>query len=870
MSAKKYKLKNGLSVLTIENHKSPVVSVQMWVKTGSADEAKGQEGISHFIEHLVFKGTKKYGVGDIASSVEAAGGELNAYTSFDQTVFHVTISKHYVDTAMDVIGEMMGFPKFDPIEVDNEREVVLEEIKRGNDSPHRAASQTLFKTAYQSHPYGIPVIGYDKVIKTVSGKKIDQYFKSRYVPTNMQLVIVGDFESKEMKTKIEKQFGRFENYKLKKIARKKEAAQKQVRVQVKQAKFEECIMHLAWPIPGAAHKDIPALDMLAMILGQGDSSRLVKRLRMDSSLVNSVGTGSFTPKDQGLFSLSATLNQDRLVEVLENITVEIELALTTLPSPDEIKRSIVSLESEEFYALETVDGIARKAGGLENLMGDYNYFQKYLKQIHAIIPEDLVKIARKYLVPNKVTVSCLVKDSEKEIAKTFKDWAKAYKKIFDKSIKVKIPKAQKFQKSKMKMKPVDADGGPLKIEKVKLKSGMSIVFRTNQSTPILNVRAGALGGLRAEDEKHLGGSDLLSRVWTSGTKDLSELEIQNKIENMAGGISAFSGRNSVGLNMQTLSPFEDEAIELFAEVLVAPVMNDQAIEREKHMMQEALRSRDDNPAQIASLQFMQSVFAGHPYANDMMGSKESIANLDKKYLEDHMKKMLNLENMMVVVTGDANKAKWISALEKASKKIGHGQNLKQKFVHKAPVAEVRRFKHMNKEQTHILLGYKGLTINDPKRHALQVMQSVLAGQGGRLFLELRDKESLAYTVSPMHMDGLDTGYFGAYIGCSPEKAKKAISMLKAEFAKLVDKKIGDEELARAKKYLIGRYDIDLQRNSAIGSSILFNELYGIDCAETFKFADHINSVTANEIQDVASQIFKQKDVISAVGASEPW
>jgi len=869
MSAKKFKLKNGLSVLLIENHKSPVVSVQMWVKTGSADESRGQEGISHFIEHLVFKGTNKYGVGEIASSVEAAGGELNAYTSFDQTVFHVTISKHFVDIATDVISEMMGFPKFDPKEVDNEREVVIEEIKRGNDSPHRQASQTLFKTAYKSHPYGIPVIGYDKVIKSVSGKKIDQYFKSRYVPTNMHLVIVGDFDTKEMKAKIEKQFGIFENYKLKKISRKKEKAQAQARIMVKRADFEESILHLAWPIPGAAHKDVPVLDMLAMILGQGDSSRLVKRLRMDSAIVNSIGAGSFTPKDQGLFSISVTLNQDKLKDALENIMIEIERALSQLPSAEEIKKAIVNLESEQFYSLETVDGIARTAGSLENLMGDYKYFQKYLKQVYAITPELLIKTARKYLLPSRINVSCLVKDSEKEIERIFKSWVKSYKKTYEKSVKLKTPKSEKFKKPPMKLPPVGLSTN-LKIEKIKLSSGVTLIFRTNKSTPILNARAAALGGLRAEDQEHLGSSDLLSRVWTSGTKSLSELEIQNKIENMAGGISAFSGRNSVGLNMQTLSPFESEAIELFSEVLVAPVLNSQSIEREKHMMQEALRSRDDNPAQVASLLFLQALFAGHPYANDMMGTQESIARLDKNYLERHLKTMLNLDNMMIVVTGDANKAKWISALEKASQQLSHGSHLKTHFEHQATGVEVRKFKLMNKEQTHILLGYKGLTIDDPRRHALQVMQSILAGQGGRLFLELRDKESLAYTVSPMHMDGIDTGYFGAYIGCSPEKGKKAISMLEVEFEKLVDKKIADDELARAKKYLIGRHDIDLQRNSTIGSSLLFNELYGIDCSETFKFADRINQVSPQDVQEIAAEIFKQKAVISAVGSVEPW
>src|SRR4029078_6893869 len=177
---KKFQLKNGLKVLLVESHKSPVLSIQMWVKTGSADEKKGEEGISHFIEHLVFKGTRKFKVGEIASSVEAAGGELNAYTSFDQTVFYVTISKEFENVGLEVISEMMGFPSFDEKEINNEREVVIEEIKRSNDSPHRQASRLLFSTMYKKHPYGIPVIGYAENISSVSRDTLVNYYHGRY------------------------------------------------------------------------------------------------------------------------------------------------------------------------------------------------------------------------------------------------------------------------------------------------------------------------------------------------------------------------------------------------------------------------------------------------------------------------------------------------------------------------------------------------------------------------------------------------------------------------------------------------------------------------------------------------------------------
>lgn len=169
---KKVQLKNGLTVLFVESKKSPVVSVQMWVKTGSADERRGEEGISHFIEHLLFKGTRRFGVGEIAATVEGSGGELNAYTSFDQTVFYITISKQFTDIALDAILEMMGFPLFDGEEINNEREVVIEEIKRGHDNPHRRASQWLFSTSFKSIPMEFRLLAMRRSFARYLGRRL--------------------------------------------------------------------------------------------------------------------------------------------------------------------------------------------------------------------------------------------------------------------------------------------------------------------------------------------------------------------------------------------------------------------------------------------------------------------------------------------------------------------------------------------------------------------------------------------------------------------------------------------------------------------------------------------------------------------------
>lgn len=867
---KRLKLKNGLSVLLIENHKSPVVSVQMWVKTGSADERKGEEGISHFIEHLVFKGTEKYHVGEIASTVEASGGELNAYTSFDQTVFYVNISKEFSDVALDVISEMMGFPKFDSDEIDNEREVVLEEIKRSNDSPGRQASRLLFSSVYKNHPYGIPVIGYDRIIKKVTRKTLVDYYTSRYVPSNMHLVVAGDFDTKQMSKKIDESFGRIKSFKLRKVSRKKEPPQKQSRIKVAAAPFEEAQFHLSWRIPGASHKDIAALDVLALILGQGESSRLAQKLRMEQPLTNSIGAGTFTPKETGIFTVSGSLNPDQMVPAFEAMKTELERMLSEPPTVDELKKAITNFESEEFYAMETIEGVARKAGSLENLMGDYAYFQKFLKQIYSLKPEDILKAARKYLTPETLTLVAMVPRNEKATEKQLKKWISDYKKGFASAKRTRTPAPRKFALKKVKLALGSGTGSASAIEKHVLKSGARVIFRPSHATPVFSAKAAFLGGMRIEDKSHAGLTELLSRVWTSGTKELSEAEIQRKIENLAGGIGAFGGRNSAGLSLQSICPFEEEALGLFADILTEPVMSDSAIDREKILMLEYLRSRDDNPAQLASQAFLQTMFAGHPYERDLYGSADSVKGLSKGLIGSHLSKMAQAKNLLIVVSGGINQKKWLERLEEATSHLPTGKPLNSNFAHQGPKEDTRTYKKLEREQTHIIIGYKGLTLNDPRRYTLQIIQSILAGQGGRLFIELRDKASLAYSVSPMRMEGIDTGYFGAYIGCSPNKGEKAIAMLREEFRKLMETPVGPAELDRAKRYLIGRHDIDLQRNSAISSSILFNELYDIQSEEVFRYAEYLKDISAEDVRKLANDIFNQKFVLTAVGPNQPW
>jgi zinc protease len=862
----KTQLKNGLKVLLLQSHKSPVVSIQMWVRTGSADELKGEEGISHFIEHLVFKGTRKFKVGEIASMIEGSGGELNAYTSFDQTVFYVTISKQFINTGLLAISEMMGFPKFDPVEIDNEREVVIEEIKRGMDSLGRRASQLLFSTAFQKHPYGIPVIGYDKNIRKVSPKKLTDYYHARYVPKNMFLVVAGDFDNADMKQKVVEFFGEFKDYKVKRIKRAKEPIQKKSRIAVEKANFEQSVGYIAWKVPGLKHQDTPALDVLSMILGQGDSSRLVKKLRIEKPIVNSVGASVFAPEDQGIFTISMGYQKERLSEALGEIRI-ILLDLFSKPfDAEEIEGAVLNLETEKFYSVETVDGLARSAGSQEFSAQDLTFQDKYLRKIRKVRATDLVRVAKKYLKVETISAAFISNDDPKKVKKCIQQWVSQY----GKDLKVRKPKPVKSPSPKLR-KIISVLGTQKSdIESLLLPSGVKVLFYPSKETHLVSVKAAFLGGLRDERDDQGGLTEMLARAWMGGTNLWTEEQINEKIDSLAASLSPIAGRNSIGLGADFISSFEDEVAPLFLNILSNPVFPDEVVDREKTVLLEEIKSKNDNPSTVAGREFMAKIFQGHPYSRDMMGDVSSIGALNSQAIKRHWAQISQRKNLTLVVSGNFNRSKWIDWIEKGTKALGSAQTQKKVFVASQVESETRSFKESIKEQSHVMYGFQGLTITDPERYALQVMQSILAGQGGRLFLELRDKNSLAYSVSPMRMEGIETGYFGAYIGCSPEKVQKAISMMKEQFDLLVTTKVESEELLRAQRYLIGRHDIDLQRTSAVASSILYDEIYGNDAKESLKVAKKYFAVTADQIQKLAKRIFDQNPVLVVVGPQNPW
>lgn len=838
----------------------------MWVRTGSADEIEGEEGISHFIEHLVFKGTKSFDVGEVAATVEASGGQINAYTSFDQTVFYVTLSKQFEDTGLKVISEMMGVPTFDPDEIDKEREVVVEEIKRGQDSVQRQASRLLFSTLYKGHPYEKPVIGYEENVRSFSPEKIQAYFSGRYNAKNMFLLIVGDFEEKNMKKKVEEHFGRLAVTPLRDSERPKWSPRKGSHIVVKEGKFKETLAYVTWPIPRANHRDIPALEVLAMILGQGESSRMYKYLRLKKASVLGAGAGLFSAKDSGFLALTASLKGDQQEEFFKDLGECLEEFLQNPPTLEELEKAKTNFFSEQFYSMETVDGLARKYGHFEDLFRDPDYLEEMLKVIQGLTAADLNEVFRKYLGPDHMTVVCLTEEGlQDEVRASSRAFLNAFKESFEKERPVEetSKKKGKFRSFRMPVGQGKAKGDlPFEVERI--KGGATLIYRPSFDTPVVSLRMGHLGGARFETDGNFGATELLSRVWVSGSEKYSENQINEKMESLASSLSAFGGRHTVGVSLITLTSFLEDSLDVAMDVLKHPSFPSMPVERELRSMRDQLALRPDHPAQYCMLQFMQELFGDHPYGRDPFGGEEALKKLNADSVRSIWKKSMGREGLVISCSGAIEKERLLDLLDQS---LGEWSGEPHPF-HRVEFDGLKKDKEISKdfgkEQTHIVLGYPGLDLKDEDRYALNIIQAILAGQGGRLFIELRDKASLAYSVSPIRMEALETGYFGAYIGCTPSKRNRAIEMMRVEFHKISSEKVGEKELDRAKRYLMGRHDIDLQKNSSISSSLLFDQIYGTDPNETFEFSKHIEGISSDQVLRVAQKIFSQHSVLSIV------
>ena len=834
----KFTLKNGLTVVIRENHSSPVVAVQVWVKAGSTTEPEERAGMSHILEHMAFKGTKKRGPGQIAREVEALGGEINAYTSFDQTVYHITISGRYLENALDILADTLGNSVFDAEELAREKEVVLEELRMNEDNPGRVNGKAMFREAFRVHPYGRPVIGYDNTIRKTTRDDLVAYFSRYYTPGNMVLVIAGDVDPETARPLIEKAFLPLKTHESLPDRAFAEPPQKETRVAVEERDAKRAYLDIGFHGPSMRDEDVFSWDLLADILGSGQTSRLYREVKDARGLVDSVSAYAYTPKDEGVLIVSATGAADKAKEALREILRQTFLLAAVPPQGQEIGRAKTSIESDFVYSLESVGSLAQHVGFFETTLGDGAFERKYLQKIRGVTAGDILAVARKYLRPENLTVAAVVPRGDAGL-------------ITPDEVRQLAQEAYREA-----MKPAEDAGQRESVVKKVLENGIRVIIREDRTVPVVSVEAGFQGGLRGEEKGYGGISTLTAEMLTKGTRERTAIEISEAVENMAADLSGFSGRNSFGLRARMMSKDFSAGFRLFVESLRWPSFPAEELEKKRREVLGRLKLQKDDMVRSVILLFLATHYGEHPYARNPLGTEESIGRISREDLERYYRRWADPRNMVIAISGDIGAEEAFAAVREAFGDFPR----REEFVPigPMPVPEekgIRRGEEPGeKEQAHFVIGYTGARVTDPDRYALDVLGSALAGMGGRLFTNLRDKKSLAYAVTSFSSEQVDPGFFAIYMGTSAEKLDGAISDTLKEIEEVRAHGVTVEEFDRAKKWMIGTYEIGLQSNSAYADKMMNNELFGSGYEETFREPEKIEAVTLEEVNRVARKV----------------
>lgn len=839
---KQFTLPNGLEVIVKEDRARKVASIQLWVMVGSADEEKSEIGISHLIEHMAFKGTERRGVGVIAAEVEALGGDTNAYTSWDETVFHVTVPSSAVAQGIDIVTDAVLRPVIDPGELEKEKQVVIEEILEGDERPERKASKLLFDTAYKASPYRYPVIGFKDVVAGFTRDNVVDFRKKWYVPENMFLVVVGDVDAQAVKGEVERLTADLKPRGFFRPPRAVEPIQKEIRsAMLKDANARETRIHVAFHIPSMQGNDVNALDLAADILGSRDSSRLVRVLKKEKGLVNSISAYAVTPKEPGLMVVSATLDAKNLEATVRGIMEEISALGKQPPSGEELRRARVHIESQQVYAWETVQGTARSIGSYRADLGDPYYAEKYLRLNEAVTGEQVSEVVQRYLAPPNVTISLLVPEGDAQGVKT------------ESLVSVIKSFAERTG---------DASAGPLAKEKVltgTLPNGIRVVLQRDAANPVVAFRIAHLGGKRFENKTNEGIINFISQMLNKGTTTLSEVEIARKIEDMGGRISGFSGYDSFGISASFFSRYLDEGLKLLADLDLNPAFPKEQMDRERNLIINRIKTEPDRPVGFTINNLNATVFPRHPYGFVKEGTIETVSGFTADDLMQTYRRFAVPSNTVITGVGDMNTEKVMGRLTEIFGKTPAKPLDAPDIPAEEGLKDVReKIVRIPRAKAHVAIGFIGTTLADADRYPLEVLNNILAGQGGRLFVQLRDKESLAYSVTSFVRPGLDRGIFAFYIGCDVAKADQATKSLFREIKTVRESLVSDEELKRSITNLTGNHLIALQTTWARAENSALNTVYGLGYDFDVEYLKKIAEVKAEDVKRVASKYLDPK------------
>jgi len=728
-------LRNGLTGLIREIHTSRVVSCQVLVKAGSINEDEYfYGGLSHYLEHIVSGGTTStLTENEIKGILRSLGGASNAYTSYDRTVYYINTTADHYKRALQLLIAYVTDCQLAENEYRREKPVIQQEFKLGENSVSRQLWYLFMKSAYQRHPIRHPVIGYEDVFVTITREQLMEYYRRQYAPQNMVVTIVGDVEPFEALQELIKLVKDFKRVSQKPSVIPEEPSQVGPRWAEREFPPAQLArMHVGFPSVSLEDPDLYPLDVLAIILGSGRTSRLYIAVKDQKELVLSIDASNWTPHyARGIFIISMALKYENVDEALEAVFGQIEGIQSTPISQSELEKAKKQVIADHIFAKQAADDIASSLASSYAATGDPYFDDLYVENIQRVTSEDVRRVTRQYLRRDRITVAVL-----------------------------KPPQPKKAELGTI---PSRCSSG---IEKRVLSNGMALLLRENPALPIVTLQLFGKGGQRYEPADQPGISLFTMGLLTKGTKTRSKYQIAKEIEEIGGNIDSSSGRNTYYMSVSVLKEDFEKGVEILSDVMINPSFPEEEIEKQREDTLLAIQRIDESWEREVTRLFRRNFFVQHPYRNDLVGTEESVRRFTRKDIGDFYRRLVMPNNMVLAVFGDIDIDRVTQSVERRFGHLKKGNlilpNLKEETSNLVQDGKVEKVN--DKSSAAIFIGFNGMTLSDADRPVLDVIDAILSGIGypsGWLHEALRGgDQSLVYYVHAYPSYGIDGGYFG--------------------------------------------------------------------------------------------------------------
>ncbi len=865
-------LDNGLTVLTKEVHTAPVVSVQVWYKVGSRNETKGENGISHQLEHLMFKGTTDRPV-QFGRLFSALGSQFNAFTSYDETAYFGTVQQDKLVALLTLEGDRMENALVGSEQLKSEKKVVISELQGYENSPSYRLSRAVMRAAFPSRAYGLPVGGTKADVEQFTVEQVRNYYQTYYSPENATLVITGDFATEPVLKVVKEIYGKLPK-------RPKTAATRRTATVAATSEAQKtpivlkqpgsaALLQAVYPLPDIKDPDVPAIDVMDAILTGGRSSRLYQAL-VESGLASSVDGGAAELIEPGWYEINATAapgqELTKIDQVLQQSLTQLQQQLV---SAEELNRAKTQLQASFVLGNQDITSQASQLGYNQTVTGDYRFIERYLAAIAKVTPEEVQRVAKTYLDSAKQTIGFF--EPTQPDGKPGTSNAGSGRTVENFSPGKPVDPAELAKYLPPTTSATDSTKQPLP-EQFTLANGLQVLLLSDHSVPTINLSGQVDAGSEFDGNQKAGLASLTATNLINGTQTKNALELAKTLEDQGSSLDFSASREGVNISGNGLSANLPTLVQTLADVLQNATFPKEQLELSRQRSLTSLQAYLDDPSGLGRQVFQQAIYPQkHPFHS--FPTVESLKSITRDNLLGFYKEHYRPDTTTIALVGDFNPAQVKTLLNKSfSKWQATG---KPPVLNLPKVSAPETLTRVNKEipgkaEAVTYIGYNGISRTDPRFYAALVLNQILGGDtlSSRLGTEIRDRLGLTYGIYSGFAAGINPGPFLIQMQTAPGDAQKAIASTIALLKQLKEQGVTEAELNTAKRSITNSYPVNLANPSDVSSIILNNAVFGLPRTEIRKFPERIQAVTMAQVKQAIKELIQPDNLVIVTAGSE--